>query len=61
MESSGIRPGEVDIVNSYDGFSGFLYFFLEGYGFCGRGEAFEFIQDGRIRPRRIAPSEYERR
>ena len=43
-----IKPEDVDLLNTYDGFSGFIYYFLEAYGFCGRGEAFEFIQDGRI-------------
>ena len=48
-ESAGVGPADIDIVNTYDGFSGFLYYFLEGYGFCKEGEAFEFIQGGRIR------------
>lgn len=43
-----IGPDDIDIANIYDGFSGFVYFLLEGYGFCSRGEAFEFIQDGRV-------------
>jgi acetyl-CoA acetyltransferase len=32
----------------YDGFSPDIYFWLEGLGFCAEGEAFEFVQDGRI-------------
>ena len=43
-----IKLEDVDLLNTYDGFSGFIYYFLEAYGFCGRGEAFEFIQGGRI-------------
>jgi acetyl-CoA acetyltransferase len=32
----------------YDGFSPSTYYWLEAAGFCGRGEAHSFIQDGRI-------------
>jgi acetyl-CoA acetyltransferase len=38
----------VNSANLYDGFSYFTYLYLEALGFCGRGEAAEFIQDGRI-------------
>jgi acetyl-CoA acetyltransferase len=46
--SSGLRPGEVDAAMLYDGYSPDIYFWLEGLGFCKAGEAFEFIQGGRI-------------
>ena len=29
----------------YDAFSPFVYFWLEALGFCGRGEAFEYVQN----------------
>jgi len=47
-ESSGLGPGDVDVAMLYDGFSYFIYLWLEAFGFCGEGEAYEFIQDGRI-------------
>jgi acetyl-CoA acetyltransferase len=47
-ESCGMRPTDVDMASLYDGFSSLTYIWLEGLGFCKRGEAFEFIQDGRI-------------
>jgi acetyl-CoA acetyltransferase len=47
-ESSGLGPGDVDVANLYDGFSYFTYIYLEALGFCGRGEGYEYIQDGRI-------------
>jgi acetyl-CoA acetyltransferase len=46
--STGVGPEDIDVANIYDGFSGFIYYFLEGYGFCAQGEAYEFVQDGRI-------------
>ncbi|KUN54931.1 hypothetical protein AQJ46_49745 [Streptomyces canus] len=46
--TSGLRPSDVDAAMLYDGWGPDVYFWLEGLGFCGEGEAFEFIQKGRI-------------
>jgi acetyl-CoA acetyltransferase len=46
--SCGLSAKDVDQAHLYDGFSYLMYLGLEGFGFCKRGEAFEFIQDGRI-------------
>lgn len=46
--TSGLTPEDIDGAMLYDGFAPDIYFWLEGLGFCGEGEAFEFIQDGRI-------------
>jgi acetyl-CoA acetyltransferase len=46
--SSGMSARDVDVAMVYDGFSYFVYLWLEAFGFCGEGEAFAFIQDGRI-------------
>ena len=45
---SGHSPDELDLANLYDGFSFMTITWLEGLGLCGEGEAFDFIQDGRI-------------
>ena len=45
---SGVGPDEVQLPQLYDGFSPFVYFWLEASGFCGIGEAHEFVRDGRI-------------
>jgi acetyl-CoA acetyltransferase len=45
---SGLGPGDIDIANVYDGYSIIAMIWLEVLGFCGQGEAFEFIQGGRI-------------
>jgi acetyl-CoA acetyltransferase len=47
-ESSGYGPQDVDQANVYDGFSPFVYWWLESLGFCKEGEAYQFVQDGRI-------------
>lgn len=46
--AAGIGPDQVDLPQVYDGFSPFVYFWLEVLGFCPRGEAHRFVQDGRI-------------
>jgi acetyl-CoA acetyltransferase len=46
--ASGLDVSDVDVAQLYDGYSCFMYFWLEAAGFCGEGEAFEFVQDGRI-------------
>jgi acetyl-CoA acetyltransferase len=43
-----LRQADVSVANLYDGFSIITMFWLEALGFCGPGEAFDFIQDGRI-------------
>jgi acetyl-CoA acetyltransferase len=45
---AGIGPGEVDLPQLYDGFSPFVWFWLEVLGFCPVGEAHRFVADGGI-------------
>ncbi len=47
-ETSGLGPQDVHVAQLYDGFSPSVYYWLEALGFCHRGEAHQFIQDGRI-------------
>lgn len=47
-QTSGLSPADVQGAMLYDGFAPDVYFWLEGLGFCKEGEAFEFVQDGRI-------------
>jgi acetyl-CoA acetyltransferase len=49
-ESAGISREDVDIPQLYDGFSPFIYFWLEALGYCPPGEAHRFVQDGGLRP-----------
>ncbi len=41
-----IGPAEVDVAQLYDAFSPLILLSLEGYGFCARGEAGAFTDDG---------------
>jgi acetyl-CoA acetyltransferase len=43
-KSSGLAPDDVDQVNVYDGFSYMVMLWLEALGFCGEGEAFDYVQ-----------------
>ena len=45
-ERTGMTPGDIDIAELYDCFSGLLLMNLEGFGLCGRGEAGDFIRSG---------------
>lgn len=45
---TGIGPADIDLPQLYDGFSPFVYFWLEALGFCPVGEAHRFVQDGGI-------------
>ncbi len=47
-ESSGLGVGDIDLPQLYDGFSPFIYLWLESLGYCPPGEAHNFVQDGAI-------------
>jgi acetyl-CoA acetyltransferase len=47
-EQSGLRPQDMQTAVLYDHFTPFVLVQLEELGFCGRGEAKEFIADGAI-------------
>jgi acetyl-CoA acetyltransferase len=47
-EHAGIALDEVDLPQVYDGFSLFVWLWLEVLGFCPRGEAHRFVEAGGI-------------
>src|SRR3990172_3055338 len=47
-EISGLRPDDVDAAVIYDAFTSIVLFQLESFGFCKRGEAKDFVQDGNL-------------
>ncbi|GAA1793875.1 acetyl-CoA acetyltransferase [Actinomadura chokoriensis] len=47
---AGVAPADIDVVQVYDSFTITVALTLEALGFCGRGEALDWIAGGRIRP-----------
>ncbi|MFI6801630.1 lipid-transfer protein [Streptosporangium canum] len=47
-EQSGLRPADIQAAILYDHFTPFVLTQLEELGFCGRGEARDFVADGGI-------------
>ncbi len=47
-EMAGVTRDDIDALYIYDAFSTNVWMALERYGFCGEGEAHQWIQDGRI-------------
>lgn len=47
-EMSGLGPDDVDAAVIYDAFSSIVLFQLESFGFCGPGEAKDFVKGGNL-------------
>jgi len=47
-KSTGLSPKDMDAAMLYENFSPVVFMQLEGFGFCGPGEARDFIADGNI-------------
>ncbi len=47
-DDSGLRPKDIQAAMLYDHFSPIVFLHLEEFGFCGRGEARDFIAQGNI-------------
>jgi len=45
---AGMGPQDIDVAELYDVFSPMVLWQLEAYGFCKRGEAGPFVEEGRI-------------
>ena len=47
-DQSGLTPDDIDVAMIYENFTPVVFLQLEALGFCGRGEAKDFIADGNI-------------
>ncbi|QNN58733.1 thiolase [Diaphorobacter ruginosibacter] len=50
FEMAGLKPSDVDVVGLYDAFTINTLLFLEDLGFCKKGEAGPFVENGGIAP-----------
>jgi acetyl-CoA acetyltransferase len=50
FDESGFRRDDIDVALIYDAFSPILLMQLEALGFCGLGEAKDFVRDGHLAP-----------
>lgn len=50
FDLAGLTPADVDVLQLYDAFSINTLLFLEDLGFCAKGEAGSFVEDGAIAP-----------
>jgi 17-hydroxy-3-oxo-4-pregnene-20-carboxyl-CoA lyase len=49
-DASRLGPDDIDVAMVYENFSPIVFIQLEMFGFCGKGEAKDFIADGQIGP-----------
>lgn len=52
---SGLKPGDIDVAQIYDAFTGLIPMALEDYGLCERGQSPAFIASGGLRAEGALP------
>lgn len=50
FEAAGVKPGDVDVLMTYDSFTITVLLALEDLGFCPKGEGGRFVEDGKLGP-----------
>lgn len=49
FQRAGVKPSEIDVAQVYDAFTYMALITLEDLGFCPKGEAGRFVEDGKLR------------
>jgi acetyl-CoA acetyltransferase len=49
FERAGVKPADIDLCQIYDAFTPMVLLTFEALGFCGKGEAGAFVEDGKMR------------
>jgi acetyl-CoA acetyltransferase len=49
FERAGVSPSDIDLCQIYDAFTPMVLLTFEALGFCGKGEAGAFVEDGKMR------------
>ena len=49
-EATGLGPADIDVAMIYENFTPTVFIQFEAFGFCGPGEATDFIAAGNIEP-----------
>lgn len=49
FEMADMKPGDMDLIQLYDGFTILVVCELENYGFCPVGEGGPFVEDGKLK------------
>ncbi len=47
-QTAGLKPDDIDVAMIYENFSPLVFLQLEAFGFCGPGEAKDFIAEGNL-------------
>jgi len=55
FDGSGVSRADIDVAMVYDAFSPILLMQLEAFGFCGFGEAKDFVAEGGLGPKGALP------
>jgi acetyl-CoA acetyltransferase len=56
LDDLRLRPTDVQVCQLYDGFSPFVWMWLERFGFCEAGTAFRFTRDGNTQLGGVLPT-----
>jgi acetyl-CoA acetyltransferase len=54
-EHAGVTAADIDVAAVYDATTVMILFAMEDYGFCGRGEAVDFVRSGGTGPQGSIP------